>query len=416
LQILLFLSYLLHLQKIACNFNMLSKKLLSVFLAISMLASCKSDATYEKSMETNAPYEISIASNGEIGWEKEYCEVSFDSKTFPAKIKCRGGFSSKFEKHSYSIDFNDKISLAELPKSEKFILNANYIDKTFMRHVICYDLFREMNPEKNAAPQCKYANLTVDSVYSGLYVVMQHIDADMLHLDRSDTMAMLFKEPPIFKNEPHDTVDPLEYYDQKFPKKKQCDMTGYLEDFKKLLFDADDKTFATEISKIIDIENVIDWQILLLFSNGEDGLKKNFFLYKKNSQTPFRIAIWDCDHSFGRDGDNEMNMFRSIIDCNKNIMLKRLSEIQAIGYNDMLKKRWKDLRDKNIISKEHFCTLINGYNAIIEKDIRQNFDIWPINSDNYFDDSNYEEELELMRKFVEIRIQQLDEQFGYTKN
>lgn len=375
-------------------------RILPIAIVTIMLASCKS----------NVPYEILIASDGEIGWKKEPCEISFEGKNIPARIKCRGGFSSKYEKHSYSLELDEKVPLAGLPESKKFILNANYIDKTFMRHVLCYDLYREMNPEKNAAPLCKYTNLTIDSIYNGLYVLMQHIDANMLGLDKSDTMAMLFKEPPVFKN------DTSTDYDQKFPKKKKCDMSLYMDEFKNFLFNADDATFAKEIDKRIDIENVIDWHILLLFSNGEDGLKKNFFLYKKDSSTPYRIALWDCDHSFGRDGDNELNLMRSEIDCNRNIMLKRLSEIPEIGYEKRLCKRYKELRDSKIISTEHIDEKIAEYNSIIQEDVERNFAIWPINSPNYFDDNTYEQELEIIRKFVEMRLPQLDEQLGYTKN
>ncbi|MBO7134734.1 MAG: CotH kinase family protein [Bacteroidales bacterium] len=375
-------------------------RILPIAIVTIMLASCKS----------NVPYEILIASDGEIGWEKEPCEISFKGKTIPARIKCRGGFSSKYEKHSYSLELDEKVPLAGLPESKKFILNANYIDKTFMRHVLCYDLYREMNPEKNAAPLCKYTNLTIDSIYNGLYVMMQHIDANMLGLNKSDSMAMLFKEPPVFKN------DTSTDYDQKFPKKKKCDMSLYMDEFKNFLFNADDATFAKEIGERIDIENVIDWHILLLFSNGEDGLKKNFFLYKKNSSTPYRIALWDCDHSFGRDGDNELNLMRSEIDCNRNIMLKRLSEIPEIGYEKRLCERYKELRDSKIISAEHIDEKIAEYNSIIQEDVERNFAIWPINSPNYFDDNTYEQELEIIRKFVEMRLPLLDKQLGYTKN
>ena len=365
-----------------------------------MLVQCKS----------NEPYEILIASDGEIGWKKEYCEISYGNLTYLAEIKCRGGYSSKFEKHSYTIDFNDKIELGGLPKAKKYILNANYIDKTFMRHVLCYDLYREMNPAKNVAPLCKYTNLTIDSIYNGLYVLMQHIDADMLDLDKLDSMAMLFKEPPVFKD------DTSTNYDQKFPKKKKCDMSIYMDEFKNFLFKADDATFAREIGERIDIENVIDWHILLLFSNGEDGIKKNFFLYKKDSSTPYRIALWDCDHSFGRDGDNELNLMRSEIDCSRNIMLKRLLEIPEIGYEKRLCERYKELRDSKIISAEHINEKIAEYNSIIQEDVERNFALWPVNSPNYFDDNTYEQELEIIREFVEIRLPQLDKRFGYVKN
>ncbi|MBQ5457982.1 MAG: CotH kinase family protein, partial [Bacteroidales bacterium] len=251
---------------------------------------------------------------------------------------------------------------------------------------------------------------TIDSVYNGLYVLMQHIDADMLDLDKLDSMAMLFKEPPVFKD------DTSTNYDQKFPKKKKCDMSIYMDEFKNFLFKADDATFAREIGERIDIENVIDWHILLLFSNGEDGIKKNFFLYKKDSSTPYRIALWDCDPSFGRDGDNELNLMRSEIDCSRNIMLKRLLEIPEIGYEKRLCERYKELRDSKIISAEHINEKIAEYNSIIQEDVERNFALWPVNSPNYFDDNTYEQELEIIREFVEIRLPQLDKRFGYVKN
>ena len=60
-------------------------------------------------------------------------------------IKCRGGISSKYNKHSFSLELEKKYSLAKLPIDDDWIINANYIDKTFMRHKICYDIFKEMN-------------------------------------------------------------------------------------------------------------------------------------------------------------------------------------------------------------------------------------------------------------------------------
>ena len=53
------------------------------------------------------------------------------------------------------------------------------------------------------------------------------------------------------------------------------------------------------------MENLIDWHILLLFTNNGDGLMKNYYFYKMDSETPFRFAIWDYDHTFGRDESAE---------------------------------------------------------------------------------------------------------------
>lgn len=226
-------------------------------------------------------------------------------------------------------------------------------------------------------------------------------------------MAMLFKDPPIFRKERLTYVqDSLNYYYQKFPNINVSDKTYYIEKFKNFLFYSSDSDFAREVSAWVDMENVIDWHIILLFSNNGDGIMKNFYLYKLNRNTPFRFAIWDYDHSFGRDGDNEHNLMEHELDCNRAILLERLSKISDVGYLDKLKNRWFEVRNQNIISIENFEKHIVDNDKALNKEVNKNFERWPLNSKWYFDDNGYKQELDLMRDFVKIRINQLDEYFN----
>ncbi len=184
---------------------------------------------------------IKINVEGPIGWEeKGPCEIVYcskrDSVVMPARIKCRGGTSSKYYKHSYSVEFDDKISFGDLPADDDWVLNANYIDKTFMRHKMSYDLFMQMG-KLNLAPESFYMNLILNKQPRGLYVAMQEVNAGMLGLVKSDTMAMLFKDPPIYYEHGLNFVkDPDNYYQQKFPKKQVSDKTWYLEEFIDFMF------------------------------------------------------------------------------------------------------------------------------------------------------------------------------------
>lgn len=361
---------------------------------------------------------INIIVDEPIGWDKKQsCSVIYSykttSKTLEAEVKCRGGMSSRYFKHSYALELKEKNNLLGINHDDDWILNANYIDKTFMRHKISYDLYRQMNT-KNIAAKSSYINVYINNNYNGLYVLMEEVNGKMVGLDKKDSLSMLFKDPPIFFREKLSSVqDSLNYYLQKFPKIKTKDHTEYLEKFIDFIFNSSDSVFAENISYWIDIDNVIDWHILLLFTNNSDGIMKNFLLYKLNSNTPFRIAIWDYDHSFGRDGDNELNMMRTELDCNRSILLKRLNEIESTNYNFKLKERWHYLRKKNIISTENFNEHISTNHQIIQQEIDKNFDKWPINDKWYFDDNNYIEELDLMREFVKIRIDKLDNYFAY---
>jgi spore coat protein CotH len=69
------------------------------------------------------------------------------------------------------------------------------------------------------------------------------------------------------------------------------------------MFNSPDSILLADVGKWIELQNLIDRHLLLLFTNNGDGVMKNFLLYKTESHTPFQIALWDYDHSFGRDGD-----------------------------------------------------------------------------------------------------------------
>jgi hypothetical protein len=359
---------------------------------------------------------LNIKKDGAIGQkEKERCIIVYsDSKKYEliGKIKSRGGISIKYHKQSFSLELEKKYSFANLPNDDDWIINANYIDKTFMRHKISYDLFREMN-SKNVASKSTFINVSVNDKYRGLNVLMEKTNASMIGLNKRDTMAMLFKDPPVFRKEiPTKVQDSLNYYQQKYPKINKSDKSHYIEEFKNFLFYTSDNEFSKKIDTWVDISNVIDWHIILLFSNNSDGIMKNFYLYKLDKNTPFRFAIWDYDHSFGRDGDNEHNLMERELNCNRSILLERLSNISDIGYLFRLKNRWFELRKQNIISIKNIEKHIIENDRLINRDVIKNFERWPINSKWYYDDNGYSQELDLMRDFVKIRIIQLDEYFN----
>lgn len=382
-------------------------KQILIALIVTMTISCKNESIPS----------LNIKRDGAIGWkEKEPCTITYSDAEnmdeLSGKIKYRGGISSKYYKHSFSLELEEKYTFANLPHDDDWIINANYIDKTFMRHKISYDLFKEMN-SGNVASKSTFTNVSINDNYEGLYVLMEEINGSMVGLNKSDTMAMLFKDPPIFRKERLTYVqDSLNYYYQKFPNINVSDKTYYIEKFKNFLFYSSDSDFAREVSAWVDMENVIDWHIILLFSNNGDGIMKNFYLYKLNRNTPFRFAIWDYDHSFGRDGDNEHNLMEHELDCNRAILLERLSKISDVGYLDKLKNRWFELRNQNIISIENFEKHIVDNDKALNKEVNKNFERWPLNSKWYFDDNGYKQELDLMRDFVKIRINQLDEYFN----
>ncbi|MBC8048021.1 MAG: CotH kinase family protein [Fimbriimonadaceae bacterium] len=336
-----------------------------------------------------------------------------DSIIIPADIKRRGGISINYLKPSYSISLHQPFSLCDLPREDDWILNANYIDKTFMRHKLSYDLFREMDV-RNIAPQCVYVIFNLNDVYNGLYVLMEKMNAKRLALNKKDSMSVIYKDPAIFREERiTDVQDSSNYYQQEYPDIKTQDKSWYAQQFQDFLMYSSDSVFIKEVTGWIDVRNFIDWHLLLLFTSNGDGVVKNFFLYKQNNIVPLKIALWDYDHSFGRDGANGLNMKMDITEMHmeRNILIRRLMDLNVSDYNKKLKERYFLLR-KKIFTEKNINKHIERNTKIIKPYLADNFLKWNIDGVFYKDDNDFYEEIKLMQDYVKLRLEYLDGYFN----
>jgi hypothetical protein len=350
----------------------------------------------------------------EVGWKTktkgEFVFSKNPNDTLSGRLKLRGGMSSKYFKHSFSVELDSLFCSDHFPCDDDFVLNANYIDKSFMRHKVSYDLFREMGIDNKAA-QSSYIEVFVNNRYEGLYVLMEKVNASFLGVNKKDSMAMVFKDPSVFRTKPFKNSDTVNKYNQRFPKFKESDKAYFLNDFRDFLFDSSDEEFAKNITSWIDLKSVIDWHLLLLLTGNGDGLQKNFYLYKQGVNSPFKIAIWDYDHTFGRDGDNEKNDYKKVMFFDNSIILNRLMKIKETNYKEDLKDRWNALRSNSIISISNITNHIDENYSEIKNVILHNSERWPVKDKWYFDDYTIEEELILMKDYVTFKINSLDTYF-----
>ena len=394
------------------------KKYILIFFSIGIFFSCDKEPNNPQPNNTNPLFvtndkivslDILVDEEIPIGEEIEMTLVeSLGDVLIPTegKIERRGGFSIGFDKHSYKLDLKGEYSFAELPEDDDWILNANYIDKTFMRHRYSYELFGDMS-NKHEAPNCAYANILLNSEYNGFYLLTERLDKSSLGIDDFSSKAVIYKEPPVFIEEEINPQNPGNYYQQTYPDIDVDDRTEVLDELKSFLFESNDADFDSEIESRFDIVNIIDWHLLLLLSNNNDGILKNFYLYKLDDTTPFRVAPWDYDHSFGRDGDNELNLLDRVVNPERSILFERL--MQRGWYKDRLKNRWKELNEARIFSLTELKERVDVYDEIIKEHAIPNFELWPVNGSWYYDDNDYDEEVDIFKQYLELRHPNLDE-------
>lgn len=381
----------------------------AVFILIGLL-SC--------STEENKLTEFHIYA-ADISWEKKGdCSIKIVDQTHidsaEAKIKYRGGMSSRYEKRSYAITLWKKKPIDGLPEAKKWVLNASYIDKSFMRHKLSFDLWRQMDQE-NKSPHCSYVNVYQNEAYEGLYILMQRMDKHSLQINVNDPKAFIFKEPPLlFPKEDTPNRDSMYLATQKFPKLKKGDASAQLKELEALIFEGDNEAFKNNIFKLLDRDNLIDWQLLLMLTNNGDGQLKNYYIYKQGASTPMKIALWDYDHSFGRDGDNEPNMLARNLEEKRTLLFQRLLELNPNNFNEKMSARWIELR-KTVFTNENIALMMSENDKIIGSHVTKNAERWSIHGKWYFDDNDYIAELDLIKDYVSRRLKQLDKRFNHQE-
>ena len=341
--------------------------------------------------------------------DRNYTEAIVHKK-INAKIKRRGGYSYRYPKFSYELDFENNISLLNLPKDDDWILNANYIDKTFLRHVISYELFSEMN-QNNVSPSTRYLELYLNNDYKGLYVLMQKLDKSTLMINSKDTSSFIFKEPHIFRKN-YDAIKNSKSHNfnqQTYPEFEASSKSFVLQQLRGLFLQKEPLS-QSEFKLFFDLDNVLDWHLLLLITNNQDGILKNFYLYKIDERTPIRFSPWDYDHSFGRDGDNELNMDERPVNLSRSIMFKKLLECD--WYKIQLKEKWEYYNQINLLSKEGLRNRILQKSDLVRDAVIKNVALWSADSRFFYDQNNFDQEIEIMLEFINQRHERLNNIFN----
>ncbi len=321
--------------------------------------------------------------------------------------KRRGGWSRQFAKKSFSLDTEFPISLAGMPSHTKWILNASYIDKTLIRHRFWYELWLSMDMDHQAAAS-RYVQLFVDKKYQGIYIAMERIHESRLQVG---TDGVLFKDPQVFRKDTIPAEKEDSYFHQKYPDPKTKNKDSLLFSFRDFLMTSDSASFVCQIDHWVDLNNIIDWHLLLLLSHNGDGLLKNFYLYKNSEDDQLKVVPWDYDHSAGRDGDNELNLSNTMMDDDRNVLLDRLMMLNGRNYNDRRCDRWWELRSSSIFTPKNINHRINKLEIELTSEIDNNFNKWPYDGPGYYDQNDHLQEVQLMKDYLMNRITYLDQYF-----
>ena len=334
-----------------------------------------------------------------------------DSSPLTGVIRIRGASSQGYEKKSYGLTLDAPGPWLGMRKSKQWILNAAAVDRSLMRHKLSYDLFLSLstpNAERFAAAS-RFVELKLNGNYNGAYLLMERVDRALLKLRDYDpgapSHACIYKavdHAASFSQPGHDG------YEQVEPDPEKKSSWEPLDEFNRFVSRANDVEFRDPqkgIATRLDIDNAIDFQLLVLLTSNVDGITKNFVL-SRDAPVPdapaprFFFAPWDYDATFGRSWDATRVGADAWL---TNSLFERLHGDPA--FRNRFAARWKQLRERQF-SVATLHRLVDDYAKTLGAAAQRNATRWKTLP--YPDQLTFEQDLAQMKEWIAARVSWLD--------
>jgi len=363
---------------------------------------------------------------GRVNWEGNvwvYDQYRTADKVQQAECeyRIRGGSSVDFEKSSYKLKLTDtKLSFLGMREDDDWILNALYDDAGLIHNKLSCSMWHEIasynNVPNDNGMTMEYVEVFRDNEYIGVYALTERIDKKTLSLKEKDILykcrADRIPEEHNYTNEMTDDMRPifiLKYPSE--PKTSDWDpLKQWVNYYCKEQFECYD-----EGELLLNMENAIDYNIFTMLICGVDNIRKNVFLiaeYQADGLYEFKKVPWDMNATWGNPWVYDKACNYTIYDpayiedvttwCTDISTLYFYDETKVA---DLLRVRWKELRDKGIITKEKINDMLNSeFSYLYESGAyERNYQRWPHGAEYWQDEYIYE--------YVDGRIDFLDNYF-----
>lgn len=301
------------------------------------------------------------------------------SDATPAKggIKIRGASSQQYDKKSFSLKLEKETAWLGLTKNREWILNAAFVDFSMMRHKISYDLYRSLTVpgQKHYAAGSRFIEVELNGKYHGIYLLMEVIQGSLVDfpeaLKAGEQPGVLYKavgHAANFAQAGH--AD----YEQKEPDDAQGPFWGPLDELNQFISAASEADFfnpRTGIASRLNIDNAMDFHLLVLLTSNLDGISKNYLIGRAPftpgpTPTKFFFVPWDYDGTFGRNWDGSQVDEKTWL---SNRLFDRL--LANAEYRRKFAQRWRELRAR-VWNTSNILKLIDDNTRTLGLAVRRN--------------------------------------------
>ena len=342
--------------------------------------------------------EIYITNAG--GFNRLYSEAS---------IRGRGNTTWNYPKKPYAIKL-DREEVLGMPKHKRWVLLANYVDKTCIRNSVAFEIARRSSA-LDWTPRGQHVDLVLNGVFMGNYYLCEQIKGDKNRVNKPDDGYLIeidknFDEVSKFyspiRNMPFMLKEPDE---EEITPESFAYIQNRVTEIENALYGAGSTTEG--YLPYIDLDSFIDyWLVYDLTSTGEPTHPKSVYMWTDNEGKFHAGPVWDFDYYTYQPYYNNM-----LINTNA-VWNDRI--INDPNNRAAIKARWEESREKyRTIAAE-----IDRQYERIRESAEYNASLWPIDPlyyvPNINKDPNREKDLtvvqsvERMKGFYEKHFEYMD--------
>lgn len=357
-----------------------------------------------------------IAINSKVDWVKDgnisiIDERGHESLNLKADFRGRGNSTWLMPKKPYAIKLGKKAEVLGMPKHKRWVLLANWMDRTLLRNAVSFEVARQC---LSWTPRGRFVELYVNGEHQGNYYLCEHIKIDENRVDIDeieenspfeDITGGYIVEFDVFassemnyfytkyKNYPVTIKEP----DEDVIISHEHPAFVYISNYINSVEEAFETGTYEDVAELIDVTSYADWWLVYnLVGNSEPLHPKSCYMYKERDGKLFAGPAWDFDFGTFRPGNKGLNL------------TKALWYEYLFEYNDfkqLVKERWlllKDDFDKIIDYIDEQAELIRESNDV-------NISMWPISSKTNGDEKMSFDKAVIRMTYAYIeRIEEID--------
>jgi len=248
---------------------------------------------------------ISTDSTDELSrWAEIPCSVHIEGELYEDLLcRYRGVSSLHYPKKSYQLAFEGDSykggAFGDFER-ERLLLTTMFDDVSAVRQRFMYQMLNQslLGPQVQTQMVVVYLN----GVYQGLYMMSDKINDELLE-------AYGVEEPEVYKAvtgeatfmEEHISAIPTAYEKKESSNDDEQDFES-LEEFHEWIHDASDAEFESQLMQKLDVDEYLDWWILMAMGLCEDSFTKNFYFYRdeEDGDPRWHVLGWDFNASLGQ--------------------------------------------------------------------------------------------------------------------